>query len=166
MLLIKGRLGDSKFQQQNMPVLGAVCFKPEKFAKRVGICLWSLCRRSPLAGGCLLGTGTPNLNMALQGTPRQAGAGSGWGQGRCPRSRSRPKPVDEAPRRGGWPDAPHGPPAPTGDPAHPPLASIPLPSSTSIPLPSSSSPPPSCHVPGAARPSQPFVRLASILPFV
>lgn len=141
-----------------MPVLGTVCFNPEKFAKLVGMCLHSLCTRFPSGWGFLPGTGTPTPKILLQGTPQQAGAGSGWGRGRCPHGRSWLQPGEGAPRWGGLPDAPCSPSTPTGEPAHPPP--------TSIPLPSSSSPVLSCHFPGAAHPSQPFVPLASILPFV
>lgn len=115
-----------------MPVLGAVCFKLEKFAEAVEICL---------------GSQVPPQSP-VQGTLGQAGDG----RGRYPRGQAQLQRRDGAPHWDGYL-------------VHPTALLLPSPP-TSIPLPSSSLPAPSYHFPGAARPSQPFVPLVSIVPFV
>lgn len=59
-----------------MPGLGVLCFKPEKFAKPVGICLCSLCRRFPSGWGVPAWDGDPP--QPQNGFVGDTAAGGGW----------------------------------------------------------------------------------------
>jgi len=107
-----------------MPVLGAVCFKLEKFPKMMEICLCSLCTRFPSGWGGQPGTGTLTPNPLCRGCRGGRGLAMGGEEADVPSGMGVRNGAEE-------PTHPAAPPTPRGHSAHPPPICLSLPSSSS-----------------------------------